>query len=85
MFDSPEHIDRAEVIIMTLAKLYVILDLSTDNCPICRKALTHESECPILLSWSFLNAEQQHQARTAIRALALSLGCDDSLTDPMTH
>ena len=85
MFDSEEQRARTEVIIMTLAKLYVLLELSPDGCPLCHKTLTHDSECPILLAWSILDAPQQHQARAAIRALALSLGCDDSVADPVTH
>jgi hypothetical protein len=32
-----------------------------------------------------LNPEQQNEARTAIRALALSIGCDDSFSDPVVH
>ncbi len=38
---------RAEVIIMLLAKLYVVLELSPDTCPLCHKALSHDTECPI--------------------------------------
>jgi hypothetical protein len=85
MFESEEQRKRSEVIIMTLAKLYVVLELSPDGCPLCHRILTHEAECPIVLAWSLLDANQQHQARSAIRALALSLGCDDSIADPMTH
>jgi hypothetical protein len=32
-----------------------------------------------------LSPEQQDEARTAIRALALSMGCDDSFADPVVH
>jgi hypothetical protein len=32
-----------------------------------------------------LTPEQQHDARTAIRALALSIGNDETLSDPMVH
>ena len=39
----------------------------------------------IALAWSLLSEEQQHDARTAIRALALSIGNDESLTDQMVH
>jgi hypothetical protein len=49
---------------------------------VCHKALTHDAECPIALAWSLLTPEEQHDARAAIRALALSLGNDDSLADP---
>jgi len=85
MFESEEQKKRAELIIMLLAKLYVVLELSVDNCPVCHKALAHDSECPIVLAWSLLSEEQQHDARAAIRALALSIGSDESLADPMVH
>ena len=82
MFDSDEQKKRAELIITLLAKLYVVLELSGDNCPVCHKALAHDSECPIALAWSLLSEEQQHDVRTAIRALALTIGHDESLADP---
>ena len=85
MFESDEQKKRAELIIMLLAKLYVVLELSVDNCPVCHKPLSHDSECPISLAWSLLTKEQQRDARTAIRALALSLGAEESLADPMVH
>ncbi|MCA1577652.1 MAG: hypothetical protein LC794_09860 [Acidobacteria bacterium] len=82
MFESEEQKQRAERIVMLLAKLYVILELSLDTCPVCHKALGHDDECPIPLAWSMLTPEQQHDARAAIRALALSIGNDDSVLDP---
>ncbi len=85
MFESDEQKKRAELIIMLLAKLYVVLELSVDACPVCHKALTHDAECPISLAWSLLTDEEQRDARTAIRALALSLGNEDSIADPMVH
>ena len=85
MFESEEQRKRAELIITLLAKLYVVLELSVDNCPVCHKSPTHDSECPISLAWSLLSEDQQHDARTAIRALALSIGADESLGDPMVH
>jgi hypothetical protein len=85
MFESEEKTQRAEVIIKTLAKLYVVLELSPSVCPLCRKTMAHDDECPILLAWSFLDDEQQHDARRTIRALALSIGFDDTLSDPLTH
>ncbi|HKE60701.1 MAG TPA: hypothetical protein VKB46_28535 [Pyrinomonadaceae bacterium] len=85
MFESDEEKQRAELIIMLLAKLYIVLELSPDPCPVCGKTLTHDSECPITLAWSLLNPEQQETARTAIRAVALSIGCDDSFADPLAH
>ena len=85
MFESDEQKKRAELIITLLAKLYVVLELSGDDCPVCHKALMHDSECPISLAWSLLSEDQQHEARTAIRALALTIGNDESLADPMVH
>ena len=85
MFESDEQKKRAELIITLLAKLYVVLELSVDNCPVCHKALTHDTECPIALAWTLLTEDQQRDARTAIRALALSIGADDTLADPMVH
>ena len=85
MFESEEQQKRVELIITLLAKLYVVLELSPDGCPVCRKSLTHDAECPILLAWSLLDDKQQCDARTAIRALALSMGCDESIADPVTH
>ena len=85
MFESEEQKKRAELIITLLAKLYVVLELSVDNCPVCHKSLTHDTECPISLAWSLLTEDEQRDARTAIRALALSIGTDDSLADPMVH
>ena len=85
MFETDEQRKRAELIVTLLAKLYVVLELSADNCPVCHKSLTHDSECPLSLAWSLLSADQQHDARTAIRALALTLGNDESVADPMVH
>ena len=85
MFETEEQKQRAELIVMLLAKLYVLLELSLDTCAVCHKALTHDAECPISLAWSLLTPEQQHDARSAIRALALSIGNDESLADPLVH
>ena len=85
MFESEEQKKRVELIITLLAKLYVVLELSIDGCPVCHKALAHDSECPISLAWSLLTEDEQRDARSAIRALALSIGTDESLADPMVH
>lgn len=85
MFESEEQRKRAELIITLLAKLYVVLELSVDKCPVCHKSLSHDSECPISLAWSLLSEAQQHDARTAIRALALTIGAEDSVSDQMVH
>ena len=85
MFESEEQKKRVELIITLLAKLYVVLELSIDGCPVCHKALAHDSECPISLAWSLLTEDEQRDARSAIRALAISIGTDDTLADPMVH
>jgi hypothetical protein len=85
MFETDEQKKRAELIITLLAKLYVVLELSVDTCPVCHKAISHDAECPISLAWSLLTEDQQRDARTVIRALALSIGTEDSLADPMVH
>jgi hypothetical protein len=85
MFESDEQKKRAELIITLLAKLYVVLDLSGDDCPVCHKAQTHDSECPIFLAWSLLTEEEQRDARTAIRALALTIGTEEPQADRMVH
>jgi len=85
MFESDEQKQRAELIIMLLAKLYVVLELSGDDCPVCHKALDHDFECPISLAWSLLTEAEQHDARAAIRALALTIGHDESSGDSMVH
>ncbi|HEU4836446.1 MAG TPA: hypothetical protein VFS90_18595 [Pyrinomonadaceae bacterium] len=85
MFESEEQKKRVELIITLLAKLYVVLELSVDPCPVCHKALTHDLECPISLAWTLLTDDQKRDARSAIRALALSIGTDESFADPMVH
>ena len=85
MFETDEQKKRAELIVMLLAKLYVVLELSVDACPVCHRSLTHDFECPLALAWTLLTEEKQHDARTAIRALALSIGTDESLADPIVH
>jgi len=85
MFETDEQKKRAELIVTLLAKLYVVLELSVDLCPVCHKSSNHDSECPISLAWTLLSKEQQHDARTAIRALALSIGNDETVSDPVIH
>jgi hypothetical protein len=85
MFESDEQKKRAELIITLLAKLYVVLELSGDNCPVCHKSRTHDSECPISLAWSLLTEEEQRDARTTIRTLALTIGTEESHADEMVH
>lgn len=86
MFESDEQKKRAELIITLLAKLYVVLELSGDGCPVCHKARTHDAECPISLAWSLLTQEEQQDARTTIRTLALTIGAEEeSHADGMVH
>jgi hypothetical protein len=85
MFESDEQKKRAELIITLLAKLYVVLELSGDDCPVCHKSQTHDSECPISLAWSLLTKEEQRDARTTIRTLALTIGAEESHVDEMVH
>jgi len=85
MFESDEDRKRAELIITLLAKLYVVLELSGDGCPVCHKALTHDAECPISLAWTLLSEEEQREARTTIRTLALTIGTEESHVDGLVH
>ncbi len=85
MFESDEQRKRAELIVTLLAKLYVVLELSGDNCPVCHKASSHDAECPISLAWSLLSQEEQHDARTTIRTLALTIGTEESHIDELVH
>jgi hypothetical protein len=85
MFESDEQKKRAELIITLLAKLYVVLELSGDDCPVCHKSRIHDSECPISLAWSLLTEEEQRDARTTIRTLALTIGAEESHADEMVH
>jgi len=85
MFESDEQKKRAELIITLLAKLYVVLELSGDDCPVCHKAHPHDSECPISLAWSLLTEEEQHDARNTIRTLALTIGAEEPQADGMVH
>ena len=85
MFESDEQKKRAELIVTLLAKLHVVLELSGDNCPVCHKAQTHDSECPISLAWSLLTEEEQQDARTTIRTLALTIGAEESHVDELVH
>lgn len=85
MFESEEQRQRAELIVTLLAKLYVVLELSVDDCPVCHKTRAHDAECPVSLAWSLLTDDQQRDARAAIRALALSIGAEESHPDSMVH
>jgi hypothetical protein len=85
MFETDEQRKRAELIVTLLAKLYVVLELSADACPVCHHTELHDSECPISLAWSLLTTEEQREARTAIRAVALSIGTEESQTDQLVH
>ncbi|HET6977975.1 MAG TPA: hypothetical protein VFI24_16720 [Pyrinomonadaceae bacterium] len=85
MFESDEQKKRAELIVTLLAKLYVVLELSGDNCPVCHRAHSHDAECPISLAWSMLSEAQQREARTTIRTLALTIGTEESHAEDLVH
>ncbi len=85
MFETDEQRKRAELIVTLLAKLYVVLELSADTCPVCHHTEFHDTECPLSLAWSLLTQEEQREARTAIRAVALSIGAEESQTDQLVH
>jgi hypothetical protein len=63
MFESEEQKKRAELIITLLAKLYVVLELSVDSCPVCHRAMSHDSECPISLAWTMRPGPQHRERR----------------------
>lgn len=83
MFDSEER--DATLIIITLVKFHVLVELSGAACPLCRETSAHDAECPLSLAWSFLNEEQQTSARSGLRALALSFGSVDDRADTSIH
>ena len=87
MFESDEQKKRAELIITLLAKLYVVLELSGDECPVCHGSQAHDFECPISLGWSLLTEQEQYEARTTIRTLALTIGAEEEEphADGMVH
>jgi len=62
-----------------------VLELSGDDCPVCHKRQTHDSECPISLAWCLLTEEEQQDARTTIRTLALTIGAEESHVDELVH
>lgn len=85
MFDSEERRRRAEVLINILAKLYIVVGLSAEACPLCRRTSAHDPECPAALAWSLLDEERQREARRAIKAFALGLGYNDACSDTSVH
>jgi hypothetical protein len=85
MFDSEERRRRVERLITILAKLYLVVELSAEDCPLCRHESAHDRDCPAALAWSLLDREQQIEARKAIKALAFQLGYDDPCRDTLVH
>ena len=85
MFGSEERQQRAALIITTLVKFYVAVELSGAECPLCSEAQTHDGECPLALAWSLLSGEQQAAARRSVRALAWGLGRVDEWPDILTQ
>jgi len=85
MFDFAERNRCAELIIMTLAKFCVLVELSKEPCPLCHKAPAHDAECPMALAWSLLDTGQQEKLRRDMRALALSMGSVGACADTLIH
>ena len=85
MSNSEELTRRAELIILNLAKFHVLLELSMEQCLLCRRASAHDAECPIALAWSCLDTGQQDEVRRHMRALALSMGAVNASTDTLVH
>ena len=83
MFGTKEKQACALLIIHTLAKFYVSVELSGTACPLCRETTKHDHECPLCLAWSLLSEEQQEQARRNIHALALSIGEAEKRSDTL--
>ena len=81
MFGSEEREQRAALIITTLVKFYVAVELSGADCPLCSEVLTHDGECPLSLAWSLISADQQAEARRNVRAFASGLGRVDEWPD----
>jgi hypothetical protein len=85
MFDSEERRRRAELLINTLAKLYVVVGLSAEAGPLCRRTPAHDPDCPAALAWSLLDEERQREARRAIKAFAFRVGYEDACSDSSVH
>ena len=85
MFDTDERKRCAELIIVTLAKFRVLVELTTEPCPLCRNVSAHDRECPIRLAWLLLDAEHQDELRRDVRAVALSVGSADECPDTFLH
>jgi len=85
MFKADERKRRAELIVMTLAKFRVLIELSRETCPLCCEAAVHDPECPISLAWSLLDPERQDEVRRNMRALALSMGSVSEGADTLIH
>ena len=85
MFDSEDRRGRAELLITTLAKLYVVVGLSADACPLCRRTSEHDPECPAALAWSLLDEERQSEVRRALKAFAFGIGYGDVRSDTSVH
>ena len=85
MFDSEEHRRRLELLVTILAKLYLVVELSAEACPLCHHEPGHDADCPAALAWSLFDENQRIEARRAIQALAFQLGYDDPCNDSLVH
>jgi len=85
MFGSEEREQRAVLIITTLVKFYVAVELSGADCPLCNEVQTHDGECPLSIAWSLISEEQQAEARRSVRAFVSGLGRVDEWPDTLTQ
>ncbi len=85
MSDSEERWRRLELLVTILAKLYLVVGLSAESCPLCHHESAHDPDCPAALAWSILDEEQQDEARRAVKALAFKLGYDGTSRDNWVH
>jgi hypothetical protein len=85
MFDTDERKRCAELIVVTLAKFRVLVELTTEPCPLCRNVSAHDRECPIGLAWLLLDPGYQDELRRNVRAVALSVGSADECSDSLVH
>ena len=69
MNDLNDKSRRVTLVIVILAKLYAALELSQRECPLCKQPSTHDSECPIELTWSPLDETAHASMRQRVRVI----------------
>ena len=85
MSGAEERERRTALIVTTLVKFYVAVELSGAGCPLCGGAAGHDEECPLSLAWSLLSAGQRGEVRRAVRASALAVGRAEEWPDTLTQ